>query len=344
MEQKIAPQPYHNDEISLLDLWGVLARRKAVVGGVFAICLTGAVAAALIKSDKYLYSTSLEIGAVIKNDKRMLIDSPETVLNKIKEGYIPAVLSEYAKSASDAADIEMTVRLPKNSEIVVVEAKGKESMGDTLKTLEGKVIDLVKRDHGRIVDVTKNEILSELQKLKRHHDELEDQEKLILNDVERIKVESGLVERQLAEIKSSVDAANANRKNALNALGNEERAMTLLMIDSETDQNKKQMAELEERLHVLLPAKKDNLEKDLADNRRAQANNQTEVDKLLIIMKNIRDTRAIIEPTQSLKPVSIGKPLIVVLGAILGLMLGVFAAFFAEFLAKAKVHLKEQEV
>jgi uncharacterized protein involved in exopolysaccharide biosynthesis len=342
MENKMRPQSYSDDEISLIDLWGVLIRRKTILGSVFAVCLAGAVAAALIKNDKYLYSTSLEIGAVIENGERVLIDSPDTVLSKIKEGYIPAVLSEYAKSASDAADIEITVRLPKNSEIVVIESTGKESVGDTLKALEGKVIDLVKLDHSRIIEVTKNNILSQLQKLKRRHDELQDQEKLILSDVERIKVTSGLVEQQFAEIKSSVEASTANRKNALNTIGNETSAMTLLMIDSETDQNKKRMAELEERLHVVLPNKKDNLEKALADNRRARENNQTEVDKLLIVLKNIRDTRAIIEPTQSLKPVGIGKPLIVLLGAMLGLMLGIFAAFFAEFLAKAREQLKEQ--
>lgn len=341
METKMAPHSYAEDEISLIDLWGVLHRRKSIVGGVFIFFLAGAVAAALIKSDKYLYSTSLEIGTVIEDGKRVIIDSPNTVLSKIKEGYIPTVLSEYAKTAEDADKIEIDVRLPKNSEIVVIESKGKESMGDTLKQLEGQIVELVKQDHGRIIDVTKNEMLAQLEKLKRDHEELKDQEKMLINDQERIKVASGLVQVQLTDVKSLVDDATANRKKARRSVGDETVAMTLLMIDNEIDQNRKRMAELEERFYVTLPSKKDSLVKALADNRREQANNQTEIDKLEIVLKNIRETRAIIEPTQSLKPVGVSKPAIVLLGAIAGLMLGVFAAFFAEFLAKAKVQLNE---
>ena len=342
MDAKMDSRSYSDDEISLIDLWGVLVRRKKVVGGVFALCLAGAVAAALIKSDKYLYSTSLEIGTVLDEGKQMPIDSPNTLSSKIREGYIPAVLNEYAKTAEDAKEIEITVRVPKSSDIVVIEAKGKEKKGDTLKRLEREVVDLVKQDHGRIIDVTKKDILAQMIKLKRQHDELQDQEKVLLKDMERIKVTSGLVDQQLADVKSSVEEATKNRKNALRTVGNEAKAMTLLMIDSEIDQNRKRMAALEERLHVALPDKKDNLDKALADNHRAQENNQTEFDKLDVVLKNIRETRAIIEPTQSLKPVGVSKPLIVVLGVVLGLMLGVFAAFFAEFLARAREQLKEQ--
>lgn len=56
-----------------------------MVGGVFGFFLTGTVAAALIKNDKYLYSTSLEIGTVIEDGKRVIIDSPNTVLSKIRK-------------------------------------------------------------------------------------------------------------------------------------------------------------------------------------------------------------------------------------------------------------------
>lgn len=342
METRTEPYANSQDEISLIDLWAVLMRRRGLLGGVFALCLVGAVAVALNKSNKYLYFTSLEIGTVIEGGKRVLIDSPNTVLSKIKEGYIPAVLTGYAKSTSDGNDLGMEVRVPKNSDIVVIESRGKKSEGDIIKKLEAQVVDLVKQDHGRIIDVTKKGILSQLDKLKREYDALKDQEKVLISEQERIKVLSDLVEQQLAEVKLSVDGATANRKKALGTVGDVSRAMTLLMIDNEIDQNRDRMAALDERLHVTLPEKKDKLDKALADNRREQANAQTEIDNVVVTLKNIQETRAIIEPTQSLKPIGTSKSLIVVLGAMVGLMLGVFAAFFAEFLAKARKQLKEQ--
>lgn len=111
---------------------------------------------------------------------------------------------------------------------------------------------------------------------------------MLLKDQERIKVTSGLVEVQLADLKSLVDDATANRKNARRAVGDETLAMTLLMINNEIDQNRKRLAALEERFHVELSNKKDNLVKTQADNRREQANYQTEIDKLETVLKNIR--------------------------------------------------------
>lgn len=333
---------YSEDEISLIDLWGVLLRRKAVLGAVVALCLAAAVAVAVLKSDKYIYATTLEIGAVLEDEKQVFIDTPDTVLSKIKEGYIPAVLNEYAKTANDADEIEISVRVPKNSTLVVMESKGKETQGDVIKILERQVIERVLQDHGRIIDVTKRNIVTQVDKLMRHNDGLKDQQKVLINDKERIKVISELVERQLAGVKAMADDAAANRKSVRSNIGDETRAMTLLMIDNEINQHRERVAELEERLHVALPDEKDNLEKALADNLRAQANNQADIEKLNLTLKNIRETRAIIEPTQSLKPTGVSKPLIVVLGAVLGLFLGIFAAFFAEFLAKAREQLKGQ--
>lgn len=58
-------------------------------------------------------------------------------------------MSDYAKTAEDAVEIEIDVRLPKNSEIVVIE------------------FELVKQDHGRIIDVTKNDIQVQLEKAQK---------------------------------------------------------------------------------------------------------------------------------------------------------------------------------
>jgi len=335
--------PYPDDEISLLDLWNVLVKHKAILFGTFGFCLIAASAAAFIKSDKYLIATTLELGSTTEDGKRVLIDRPETILAKIQEGFIPAVLNEYAKTADDADKYKLTVRVPKGSDVVVIEGKTKETDEGTVKKFEEQIIAMVQEDHERILEVVRSDISAELEKEQRHLDELKDAQNVIKGDLERTKILSDLLDKQLADVKSLVDDAISSRKRARNSVGDATHAMTLLMIDNEIDQNRKRMSELQERRFVKVPDKQEALTKKLADNLREQQNALSTIEQVKIQLKNIRETRAVIQPTRSLKPVGIAKSLLVILGSVLGIIMGVFAAFFAEFLAKAKEQLREQQ-
>lgn len=342
METASNTHAYVEDEISLIDLWMVLVRRKRALLVVFSFVFLVAILLAAIKKDKYQFSISLEIGSVMEDGKPALIDQPETVLAKIQEGYIPAVLSDYANNNPDADLFEITARVPKGSDLVVVEAKEKESNAELIKSLEGAVVDLIKMDHSRIIELVKSDFQADLEKKKRALESVQEQQKMLLSDLERNKVLSTLLERQVADVKSLMDDAISSRKKARGSVGDATSAMTLLMIDNEIDQNRKRLAGLEERLQVNLPKERENLQKSLSDNAREQSNIQTAFEQVSLRLKNVRDTRALIQPTQSLKPVGKTKPLILLLGMIFGLIMGIFAAFFAEFLSKAREQLKAQ--
>lgn len=337
------PHAYPDDEINLLDLWKVLIRRKHVLLATFVVIIVLSAGVALLKSDKYLFSTTLEIGSTTEEGERTLIDKPETILAKIQEGFIPAVLNEEAKNDTDVDRFKLTVRVPKGSDVVVIEGKAREADGNILTKLESQIIDMVQEDHERILEVVRSDISTELEVEQSKLAELKDAQKVLQGELERTKTLSALLDQQLADVKSLVDDAIQSRKRARKSVGDATHAMTLLMIDNEIDQNRNRMAELQERRFVELPDEQELLAKKLADKLREQQNIQLSINQIKIKLKNIRETRAVIEPTRSLKPVGLTKPLLVLLGIVLGLVAAVFAAFFAEFIAKAKDEMDEQQ-
>ena len=61
-------QPYDDDEISLIELWQILARRKAFILACFILCLAGGAAFAFLKVSVYEASVKLRIGQVKGDD------------------------------------------------------------------------------------------------------------------------------------------------------------------------------------------------------------------------------------------------------------------------------------
>ncbi|VAW73785.1 hypothetical protein MNBD_GAMMA13-524, partial [hydrothermal vent metagenome] len=136
-------------------------------------------------------------------------------------------------------------------------------------------------------------------------------------------------------------------------------AVTLLTLGSEIQHYQDRIANLDQRLSINLPEKRETLQKQLETNIRSQqqqadliAGHEAELAKLnidrtrqessqLLSIKGlesriaeVRSTRILHESSRSIGPVSSGAAVKIALGLMLGLMLGVLGAFVAEFMAK----------
>jgi len=146
------------DEISLIDLWLVVARRRNVVFAVLALALAGSLFMAFTQPEKYAYSSALEIGAIIEDGAggkiAVPVEHPETVLAKIRESYIPQALHRYRElNPADTRHYTINARIPKGSQLIVLEATGKEEDGPAYTAILGDIIDSVVGDHQRIVNI-----------------------------------------------------------------------------------------------------------------------------------------------------------------------------------------------
>ena len=334
--KEIAPA-YYEDEINLVDLWLVLAKRKKLIlATIIAFSILG-VAAALLLPKNYAYRTTIEIGTRLEGERTVLIEGVESVLAKVKETYIPLAQHLYRENNSDDDKLyDIKASIPRKSQIIVLASKGKEAMAKTYKTIHIAVVGGLKLNHARILDVIRNNLTLEKNKAERDLEAKVQWEKISAAELKRVDISAGLARKQIKETGSLIKSAKQNRTKAVREARDEARAMTLLMLDNEVQQNRTRMARLEERLYVNLAGKRDNLEKQLDDSKRSQLNIRDNIARIKLQITNLQETRAVEPAMQSIRPIGMGRRALVVLVAVLGMFIAIFGAFFLEFLNKVR--------
>ncbi|MDT8384414.1 MAG: Wzz/FepE/Etk N-terminal domain-containing protein [Gammaproteobacteria bacterium] len=174
-----AQQWYEEDSINLVDLWLELAKHRAIIFGAIILALAAGLLVAFLLPQKYTYSTSIEIGSTLETSGSgevvRLIDQPESVLAKIKESYIPLVQQEFhAAHPTDDSLYKIEARAPKNSLLIVLEAKGKaDNRAIYLEHLQS-VTDKLLEDHQRVMNIYRGRLHSQLALAQIELDEIAD--------------------------------------------------------------------------------------------------------------------------------------------------------------------------
>jgi hypothetical protein len=324
----------------------MLIRHKKLMAAVLLVGTVVTLAVGLLKPAKYSYSSSLEIGSITeqteRGESRNLIDKPQTLLAKIVEGYIPQVQQEIGQKLAENIPFRVTAKVPKGSSLIVLETQTTEEYGGLAKQFEQRIIELVKSDHARTLDLAKVDIKNQLADEKRNLAEQQDAQKVIQAKLEYNKGLTKLLEKQLSETGVQINDIAASRKNALNQSGNASRAITVLMLNSEMERSRQRLANLEERLQILLPTENELLTKEIADTVRNQEGIKTSMEQLQVRLRNIQETNAIIEPSRSVNPVGLGLVTIISLGLFLSALLAFMAAFFAEMIGYIRVEMAKR--
>ena len=342
--QQNIPPYYYEDEISLIDLWLVLVRRKKLLFTIFLLIVVLGLALAFVTPKKYGYSTSIEIGSRVIQDRVQPIESPETLLAKIQESYIPFVQSQYRnQNQSDEKIYGISARVPKGSQLIVLESKGEESVSEIFKDLQQRVVNEVKKDHKRIIEVIRKELEIARNEAVSQLEELKDQERLLMASDKRLNDVVKMVTRQLEEAKQDLATAENSRKRSVKEATNEARAMTLLMLDSGIKSQRERVANLEERLVVEIAEDQDRLAKEISGNKRAQQNQLAKIARVDAQLDNLVETRALLSPMQSMEPTGLAKRVILAIAMVLGFIIAIMAVFIAEFLQKAKQQMEQDE-
>jgi len=335
------PVYYADDEISLIDLWIVLVKRKKLFFGILLAILPIGLTATVVIPEEYSYKTSIEIGSRIVNGVVQPIESPETLLAKIQESYIPLIQSKY-RQENQAFDkeFEIKARIPKGSQIIVLESKGIEETKGIYEDLQRSVVEEVKDDHRRVLEIIRNDLEASRNAAANKLDELKDQSILLVSREGRIDGMKMLLNKQIEEAKKDLDAAQKNRSRAVKEASSATKAMTLLMLDNEVHEQRKRLAGLEERLLMDMANSHDEYAKQIADNKRLQLNQQDTIAHLNSQLANLVETRALVPPMQSIKPIGLGSVSILAISFVLGIVIAVISAFIFEFITKANNQIR----
>lgn len=332
------------DEANFFDLWLVLARRKWVLAAVIVISVVVGLTWALLTPSSYIITTPVEVGTF--SNASDPIESIETVRVKLVDGYIPQVLHEHFKeNPSDTNRYQIKAEVPRNSLVLVLRSKGSADQVGGYIALHKNVVSRLVQDHKRIQDVLRKDLEIKIENRKQNLAELKDRAKILRTLLGRLEDERKLLAKEIDYLTQTIVTADQNRRSQIEEVSTDvPGAMTLLMLTNEFRHSRTRLTELERRISVGLANERDDLLKRLADNQRAQTEEQVQIEKLRLQLENMRETRAVLSPMRSLEPVGLGKKAIVVLSALIGLFLGILAVLVFEFVAKEKAYRRAKAV
>lgn len=156
-----SPPDQDNDEVSLVDLWLVLARHKEWIFGFILLGLVGGALFAYSQTTKYTYTSTIKLGTTYKDGAGMQpIESPDTSLAKLEQAYIPQAMGELGEATG------VTTRIPKGSQLIVLESTSTEKIKDEISQLHAKAASLLINDHNTAYLAHKASLESEVARAK----------------------------------------------------------------------------------------------------------------------------------------------------------------------------------
>lgn len=332
------------DEISLFDLWAVLARRKWQILAIWVVIVFLAVMFALTRPVQYRYSLTVEIGTrTAASGEQVPIEPIGAVVAKLENNYITSAIEGYLEDHPDTSGgPTVDASTPEASGIVVLSAEGPTERRETYQSIFEAAVARLQDDHAGVTEVQRAQLRQEIASASSAMTTAENEIERLQAEQERLDQRDELIRTQIGELEKQLEAARQERRELVQ--GNDTAAgNTLVLLNSDMRALSDRIAQLRTQLEVDLPARRDELQSRIAEQRETVQDRRSMVSVLETRLENMRSTRTLSEIQRSLKPVGTGKTVIVALGAILGLMLGVFLAFFLEFVSRANEHLRHMD-
>ncbi len=335
---------YRDDTIDLIDILVKLIKRKHVILWSMLFSILCGVALILSRSPVYSYVAAIEIGSQLtENGTPVFFEKAQTVKSKLVTAFIPQVLQTYASEHPEnknSGRYKIAVSVPKGSELIVLSAKGAQSQSEALLDIEQKIIDMLAKDHGRILSIIRSSIVkekaeaeAELAYLKndtifdvprkklqaelvaaetqyqriKEPDLVESKRRILKNKLKTMQNKLGLLIDQSKKLKTDTNSLKRSelrmakkvesiqrqiqlslnkREQAIEDVNDPTQAMTLLMIDSQIQQARQFLTDLEQRLYIDIQDKLSELQVSVKDNQRKQEAMLAKISKVELDIQN----------------------------------------------------------
>lgn len=227
---------YRDDTIDLIDILIKLIKRKYVILWSMLFSVFCGVIMLMLLSPVYSYVTAIEIGSqMTENGTPVFFENAQTVKSKLVTAFIPQVLLTYASEHPEnksSGKFKIAVSVPKGSQLIVLSAKGTQSQSEALLQIEQKIIDMLSKNHGRILSIIRSSIVKDKAEAEAELAYLKND---TIFDVPKKKLQAELIvaETQYQRIKEP-DLVESKRRTLKNKLKTIQNKLGLLI-----DQNKK---------------------------------------------------------------------------------------------------------
>ncbi len=330
---------YARDEISLIDLFVVLARHRWLMAAVFILTVALGVVAALGKTQSYSYTSSLQIARGASGP----IEGPGTVMAKLNESYIPFTLQQ-EENRNGFSSIKLEASASRDSDVVVMKSRGPLADEQHHLALHRAVAERLVQDHEQELTNARSMLRSEISRTNGQFVRLQGEQELIGSRTVRLDEQEVLLQKQLADVVAAIASTARSRDDVLRQAGGESRTMSLVFLDSELTRLRERETMLSEQLLNGINTQRDNLKSRELDNLRQQMDVGEKLAQLNLKLESMRPTQSLTPPMRSLEPIGTGRALILAVALVVALALAVLAACVAEFTVRARGRLQMEHV
>ncbi len=312
-------------------------RRSAALALVLGFLATAAFV--VLMPVRHELSTVIEIGRVGDN----AVESADTVLNKVSQAYAqPAVRTVIERHPEFTFVPEVKSSNPKGSSLVVLTSVTTAYNEDVYREIHNEVVQRLVNDHLRVLTQIRKRLELDLNQALGKAEDIGDQLKTLSIQVTTMDEEKKLVRRQLDQISKQIDQAQTNRQSAGQNVDNQAKALTLLMVDNQLQADRNRQSVLEERMVVGEVNEARRLEQQIADTKREQSVQNDRISGVRAAIANFQETRAVVPPQRSLKPVSFPMAARIAIGVVLSFLATWCAGLFAAWMERIRARMLAQ--
>lgn len=155
------PMPYQqqDDEISLIDIYHILAKHKYLILILTLLVSLAGSAYTFLKQDVFSYSTAIQLGSIAVGGESKPIADITAVEAKIKNLYIPRTIDDhYRVNLGQNRNINISVTVPKGGDTLYIESKCADNIASVCTALINKVSGLIVTDLSQKTDNLKTSL------------------------------------------------------------------------------------------------------------------------------------------------------------------------------------------
>lgn len=390
------------DEIDLVDLGVMFWQRRWVIAWVAGVLIVLSILAAIFKSPTYEYTTTIELGSMVsQTGTPVAVMDAQSAANMLQNSYIPAALSQYAQGAGAGAFIPKVTVTGVNasangSTALILTCKAKDKRSFACASVEQNAAAQFVKNNSRIIDTLRANLQGDLSSAKLDLQGLQNPavfgvqklaaEKAIADakadlatlqsaagvlQIKKTKLQAsaGLYQKQADELQAHIAEVRKAAIASAKQTSDPTQAMANLLLGTETQRSVNLLNDIQQKLTVTLPDQLATVDKNIADNTRAQtlqrqviSQNELALQKLLFNhgqdiqsqnvtigklqtqLSNVQDTRVLGAPLRSVKPVGLSRGAILAIGVIISLLLGFFAAMAAGYVEQVRARLGSSKI
>ena len=329
------------DEVTLQDIWLVIREYKTVATGTVVLSVIVGLAFVQLSPSVYEFKTAIEIGTQFQNDEIIPIEPPITVLDKLKEGYIPQAIAGFVEqNPSGPSKYAVATSGSEDSQVIGLLTEARLEHQDIVSQLHESITQRIISDHDRTINSIRADAQTSLARSEQVLGQLVSEEQFFTEYLADLDSTLTQLDTYTEDLRGNVSSAEKDMETAEN-----EDSTERLLLQNQIGEWRAILVGIENAAKVNIFATRSETEVKLDNIAKEKAVAQDDIEYRKIYLENIKATRVLgVGTVRSLTPVFPDKPMNMATAVLLGLILACVVPLVLNFLRKAEKARHERPI